>query len=74
VEITTDEAKDEIERLLIAPVQIGSMWADRKTNAVVVVRGMVQAIVRFGEFRMSSTFEDMHLVAFHARFVRLDFE
>lgn len=75
MEITNqDEAKAEVERLLIAPIQIGSTWLCRsQAPRSVVVQGIVKGKVHvrpYGEDNKAT----YYIVDFHVAFRPLHFE
>jgi hypothetical protein len=71
-DLSYDEAKLEVDRLLLKPIQIGTMWASRGRNfgLRVVVHGIVKDKVRYSQCGMTDAqlrpdaFLDLPVVTF----------
>jgi hypothetical protein len=66
-DLSYDEAKAEVERLLLTPLQIGSAWASRHGNFSVVLHGVQHGFVYVRNWGDHSS-ATHRIVDFHANF------
>lgn len=73
--ITADEAKDEVVRLLLNPLQIGSVWKNRHRSFgdfSVVLHGVEHGYVHVRDWK-SHTAHKYRILDFHVNFAPFQF-